>query len=79
MTRPTAHKFRMSANKSYLNEGNIFQEYENPYNLTLPQFKFILKTFFVILVNDIIHNGTIFKLPNKLGKLGILKRKVEST
>lgn len=62
------------AGKNYLNEGDIFKSYTNEHELTFSEFKFILKTFFIVLSNYIIYEGNIFKLPNKLGRLGIIKK-----
>lgn len=61
------------SNKAYINEKEVFETYDNPHNLTFFEFKLILKTFFFVFMNNIIHNARIYKLPYKLGMIGVLK------
>lgn len=78
MTQATP-KLRTVRSKAYYNEADIYEQYDNKFNISYAEFKFILKTFFVIMLHDIIHNGTVFKLPNKLGRIGVLKNYGDTT
>lgn len=58
----------------YLTENNIFEAYDNPYNLSIQDFKLISKTFFTILTTTCIDTGEIYYLPFKLGHFGVFKK-----
>lgn len=69
----TQRKHRPNLNRIYLTEEDIFLDYKNEHNLSREEFKFILKTFFTVFVNEIIVNAKVFHLPFKLGRIGVLK------
>lgn len=59
----------------YVNEYDMFKEYPNKYDISTKDFCLIVKTFFLIMVNNMIYNYKIYKLPYGLGHIGIYKRK----
>lgn len=66
---------RRSYNKIYTNPDSLFDSYSNPHNITLEDFRLITKVFFAILSHKIITEGKVFQLPNRLGSVGVYKRK----
>ena len=60
--------------EDYVNELEIFRAYPNKYNITSKDFTLILKTFFFIMVHNMIYKYKIYKLPYGLGHMGIYKR-----
>ena len=77
MTEQTSKEY--NSGKAYLNEADIFEAYDNKYEITLFKFKLILKIFFITLMREIIYEGKIFRLPFKLGSLGVLKKYGDSS
>lgn len=61
-------------NNKYLNEWDAFEAYDNPYNLTKDEFMLITKTLFYTLFQEVVNNGTIYKLPFSLGLMGVRKK-----
>ena len=60
--------------KSYASEIEAFAAYPNKHNITFSDFKLILKTFFSILIEEVINTGDNYIFPNKLGSFGIRKK-----
>lgn len=54
----------------YMEDKELFQYYDNPHGITQEQFIKILETFTLLMVNEI-YEGKVFRLPNRIGTLGI--------
>lgn len=72
---PGTSKQQTQDNNNYLLFENTFKEYDNKFNLTRTEFKFIINTFFYILSRELIETGKVFALPRKLGTFSIRKFK----
>lgn len=62
-----------TADNNYLSLFKTFKTYKNEFNLTEQQFNIIIKSFFFILLREMIQKAKTFALPNKLGVFGIRK------
>lgn len=67
----------LKCNKPYYTEHDIFKIYKNQYNIDKQQFVKIVQAFFVLLLKDMVNNGTVFYLPPMLGILGIVKQRLK--
>lgn len=67
---------KQQANKAYLTLNDFYESYPDKDNLTLEEYKLILKTFNYFLVKSMIEEGKLYLLPNRMGVLGIMKQKV---
>lgn len=52
----------------------MFEEYENPHNITRTEYRKILYAFNSLLANAIIYEGVTFVLPKGVGTLGVYKK-----
>lgn len=64
----------MKESKRHRTSIDSFQAYDNKHNISYNDYCLILKTFNYILVNKL-YEGEVFSLPNRVGTLGVYKRK----
>lgn len=63
-----------SSNYIVIESKEVFDNYSNPHNLKLSDFRLIVKAFFLIMVKELIYSYKAFVLPKGLGILSIRKR-----
>ena len=54
---------------------DIYEKYDNKYNLSKKEFREINRTFNNVLMKSIIETGYAYKLPHRLGTISVRKRK----
>lgn len=64
----------MRDNNTYLTETDSFYTYDNKYNLSINDYRLILRVFFTLFIEELVHSGNIFILPCRLGNLSIRKK-----
>lgn len=55
----------------------LFNTYNNKYQISKEDFLLIIKTYFKIMVHNIVNQGKIYKLPHRLGNVGVRKTPVK--
>lgn len=65
----------MRENRRTRNEKDSFLTYDNKYTLMYIEYILILKTFNILLCQDMMSEGTVYKLPARAGRIGVFKRK----
>lgn len=67
---------RSQPNKAYLTFNDFYEKYPDKENVSLEEYKLILKTFNYLMVKSMVEEGKLYLLPNRMGVLGIYKQKV---
>lgn len=60
--------------KPYATELDAFKTYANKHDISLYDFKLILKTFFFVLQKELISTGDIYSFPFRLGNISVRKK-----
>ncbi len=64
----------MNENKRHRTTKDSFLTYENKHNLSYNEYCLILKAYNYLLIRQL-YEGDVFSLPNRMGTLGVYKRK----
>lgn len=52
----------------------MFEDYDNPHNITRTEYRKILYAFNSLLGNSIIYEGVTYQLPKGCGTIGVYKK-----